>query len=128
MLACAQYSLYKAVYRNKFQVYKPSLLTTSDQDKTSMSIFSFFLFDWYLCSHSALIIGWWRFNTRTEDIETLDSVPILYLVHYCISHIFGSCLFPPTSLSLPLHSPLPHTLPPPPLRPLITVPPDPTIY
>ena len=92
-------------------------------------LFSFFLFDRSLCSYRVLIVMWWILNSRTDSMKTIDSAPIKYLIRYCISHVFGSCLLTPTSTPLPIHSPLPCTLLPllSPLIPLGPVTPDTTI-
>ena len=104
-------------------------LVTSNTSGKWLSIFILFIFYQSPCSYSVLIIGWRSPNFRTEAIETLDYVPIIYLVRYCISHVFGSCPLPPTYPIIPLHSPLPSPLPPPPLPLLLLgpVPPSPTI-
>ena len=54
-----------------------------------------------------LIVLWWSYNTITEAIEKLGSVPLIYLICYRISHVFDSCPFPPTAPPLPLHHPPP---------------------
>ena len=88
---------------------------------------SFFLFDQSPFPHRVLIIGWWSYNPRTEAIEKLESVPIMYLVSYWISQVFGYFPSLPISHPIPLNSTLPCPLPPPPLNLLVIVPPDPTI-
>ena len=68
---------------------------------------SFFIFFQSQFSHSVLIVGWWGSNSSIYDIETLDYVPIMYLMQYYISRVFGSCPLPATAPPLPLHSPFP---------------------
>ena len=97
--------------------------------KTQSQILSLFLLDWYPCTYSMLIFGLWSSNPRTEAIVTLDSVPLICLMRYIISHVFSSCPSPPTAPPLTVHSPLTRLMPPPPplLRPLVPFPPSPTI-
>ena len=80
--------------------------------------FLFFLLDRSSCIHSMLIVGWRSYNPRTEATVTLKYVPLMYLTHYVISHVFGSCPLLATANPLPLHSPLPRPMPllPPPLH------------
>ena len=59
-----------------------------------------------------LIVGWCSSNIRTEAIWILDSVPLMCLNHYVISHVVSSCLLYPTAPSLILPSPITRPLPP----------------
>ena len=91
--------------------------------------FSFFLLDRCMCLHSVLIVGWWSSNPRTEVIRALEYFPLVCLMRYVISYILRSCPLPTTDPPLFIPSPLTHPLSPPPpsLRQLGIVPPDPII-
>ena len=65
-----------------------NLISTQILWMKSIIFFIFFIVYRSLCSHSMLIIGLWGSNPITEALETLYSVPIIYLVRYCIPHIF----------------------------------------
>ena len=40
--------------------------------------------------HRVLIVGCWSSNPRTEAIERLEYIPLIYLMGYFISHVFDS--------------------------------------
>ena len=82
--------------------YRNVLIGLCPLSKISSMLISFFILDRSPYSHSALMVGWWCYNTRTEFIETLDSAPLMYLMRYFIPHVFGSFPSLPTAPHLPL--------------------------